>query len=266
MGQRGTGGASAPVDRDSVSTPRSTPACRAAIRTRSCRSSSRQRAPACAAHRSTARPAARSAHDCWASILPLTPPLCDRCGDPAAVVARRRASRWPPVRAAVVLRVSSPARAIGIYDGALRAIIHALKYDGRRSLRGTSGALMRDARSGRARRRGRRGAGSASPIAPPRTRIQPGGRPRQAAADCRCFGRFGAYAPPRCRQSLPAARRHSNVRDAFALAVRAGRLNGSIAVLIDDVSTTGATLDACAQALRSAVCARGPRAYGSPSR
>lgn len=51
---------------------------------------------------------------------------------------------------------------------------------------------------------------------------------------------------------LPAAQRHRNVRDAFAI-TRAGRaLEGSIVVLIDDVSTTGATLDACARVLKQA--------------
>ena len=51
---------------------------------------------------------------------------------------------------------------------------------------------------------------------------------------------------------LAAAQRHRNVRDAFAV-TRAGRaLGSSIVVLIDDVSTTGATLDACARALKAA--------------
>jgi ComF family protein len=49
---------------------------------------------------------------------------------------------------------------------------------------------------------------------------------------------------------LPAAQRHGNVKDAFAVERREERLSGAIVVLIDDVSTTGATLDACAQALK----------------
>jgi predicted amidophosphoribosyltransferase len=58
---------------------------------------------------------------------------------------------------------------------------------------------------------------------------------------------------------LPAAQRHRNVRGAFELASpgregsawgHAAGLEGSVVVLIDDVSTTGATLDACARALK----------------
>jgi ComF family protein len=52
---------------------------------------------------------------------------------------------------------------------------------------------------------------------------------------------------------LPEAERHRNVTGAFAVRRAARRhVQGSIAILVDDVSTTGATLDACAMALLEA--------------
>src|SRR5258706_15213539 len=70
---------------------------------------------------------------CWESILPLTPPLCDRCGDPlpawrAISVPLARCPRCRRSR-----RLVDRPRAIGAYDRALRAIVHALKYEGRPS-------------------------------------------------------------------------------------------------------------------------------------
>ena len=56
--------------------------------------------------------------------------------------------------------------------------------------------------------------------------------------------------PPQAQ--LTAAERRRNLDDAFAPSSAAHRLGGATVVLIDDVSTTGATLDGCALALRRA--------------
>ena len=142
-------------------------------------------------------------------------------------------------------------RAVGSYDGALRAIVHAFKYDGRRSLAAELGRLMRT--------RGAdvlAGADVAVPVPLHRSRRRERGFD-QAADLARHVGLPVVHAlrrlrPTAVQASLPAARRHANVRDAFALEQRRVSLDGRIVVLIDDVSTTGATLEACARALGEA--------------
>lgn len=211
-------------------------------------------APACAAcdnplERPTDGPVCAS---CWQSILPLTPPLCDRCGDPLPAwrdisVAAARCARCRRGR-----RIVDRARAIGGYDGALRAVIHALKYDGRRSLARPLGEMMRARGAAMIN-----SADCAVPIPLHASRLRHRGF--NQADDlarhvglpvCRALRRIRATAT---QTGLPAAQRHRNMRDAFA-ATRAGRdLIGATIVLIDDVSTTGATLDACARVLKEEV-------------
>jgi len=57
------------------------------------------------------------------------------------------------------------------------------------------------------------------------------------------------HSPPQARTPTVDERR-SNVADAFSC--RDGRLRDKQVLLIDDVSTSGATLDACARALKEA--------------
>jgi ComF family protein len=208
-------------------------------------------APSCAAcdeplDRPTQGPVCAS---CWQSILPITPPICDRCGDPLPTwrAISIPLGRCPRCRRAG--RLLDRARAIGAYDGALRAIVHALKYEGRRSLARPLGALMRARGADMLD-----GATCAIPVPlHPSRRRQRGFN--QAADLARHLGIPVVPALRRIRATLtqtglPAAQRHRNVRDAFAVARAARSLSGAIVVVVDDVSTTGATLESCARVLK----------------
>jgi ComF family protein len=139
-------------------------------------------------------------------------------------------------------------RAIGAYDGALRAIVHALKYDGRRSLAEPLARRMRES--------GRWVLDGADAVVPvplhPSRRRERGFN--QAADLARRLGLPVAPILRRIRHTVPqttlaAAQRHGNVRGVFAATRQASEFSGQIVVIVDDVSTTGATLEACARAL-----------------
>ena len=189
---------------------------------------------------------------CWRSILPLTPPLCERCGDPLPTwrVISRPLAVCPRCRR--VPGVLSRARAIGSYDGRLRSIVQALKYEGRRSLARPLAMMMRERGADMLA-----GATCAVPVPLHHSRRRERGF-NQAADLARHLGIPVVSALRRTRATasqtgLPAAQRQRNVRDAFTIS-RAGRrlarFPPAIVVLVDDVSTTGATLEACARALK----------------
>ena len=148
------------------------------------------------------------------------------------------------------------ARAVGAYDGALRAILHLFKYGRRPTLAAGLAALMR--RDGTAVLRD---ADFVIPVPLHRHRRRVRGF-NQAAALARRLDRPVLHAlrrvratPPQTR--VPARRRRQNVRRAFGLAGTPTlartrrRLRGARVVLIDDVATTGATLEACGRVLRA---------------
>jgi ComF family protein len=163
---------------------------------------------------------------------PIHGPVCERC--------------W-----------AEAARAAGTYDGALRRIIHAFKYDGRRSLARPLGAILRSAGSEPLR--------DADCVVPvplhPWRRFRRGFN--QAADLARTLDVPVVHALWRTRYTvaqagLTAAARRRNVRGAFRLSpllsprTRRRLIHDRVVVLVDDVATTGATMDACAEVLRRA--------------
>jgi ComF family protein len=143
----------------------------------------------------------------------------------------------------------SIARAIGPYDGPLRSIVHALKYGRRPSIARPLAERMRRHASDifcgvhvavpvplHRRRHHARGFNQAEELA------------RHLGVPCERALRRVRHTPS--QTDLPAGRRHANVRNAFALA-RNANVDGLCVLLVDDVCTTGATLEACARALRT---------------
>ncbi|HVL69129.1 MAG TPA: ComF family protein [Vicinamibacterales bacterium] len=185
---------------------------------------------------------------CWAAIPRASAPLCRVCGDslrswrPGADPLCARCTRRP--------RLISIGRAIGPYEGSLRDILHALKYDGRRSLArplaGRMQAAGRDVLDG---------ADCVVPVPLHFRRLYSRGF-NQSAELAAHLGLPVVHALRRTRATvtqtdLPEAQRHENVLGAFAVRRRA-RVGGAVVVIVDDVSTTGATLDACARVLLDA--------------
>jgi predicted amidophosphoribosyltransferase len=198
---------------------------------------------------------------------PLDGAVCERC--------------WGTIVASPATFQSShlitAAGAIGEYDGTLREIIHALKYQGRRSTASRLAALMVE--------RGAPildGADAVVPV-PLHSRRERERGFNQASDLARGLGLPVLHVLRRPQSTrpqveLPAAERHRNVKDAFEVMGRSNHLrarlrwsaeasakaeewigrdgrpavSSKILVLVDDVTTTGATLEACARVLKAA--------------
>jgi ComF family protein len=196
--------------------------------------------------------------DCWLSIRPLSPPLCPRCGDPVLQLPRADGAEPGTTCCPRCLHQPSPitiGRSAGAYEGALRSIVRALKYEGRRGLAAPLASLMRE--------RGAevlRGADLVVPV-PLHWRRQLV-RGFNQAEDlawalglpvCRALARTRATRP---QFGLRPGARQRNVAGAFAprrgLVSRrrvTGRLEDACVVVVDDLATTGATLRACGSVL-----------------
>jgi len=142
--------------------------------------------------------------------------------------------------------------AVGDYDGRLKEIIHALKYQRRQSIALPLGRLMRECAAPLLER--------ADAVVPvplhPRREYQRGFNQAEDLGRHLGVPLLPLLKRTRYTQSqieLPKHQRQQNVKKAFALAVPGSRLPApGIVVLVDDVATTGATIDACARVLKAA--------------
>src|SRR5918911_1271309 len=196
--------------------------------------------------------------ECWAKLSFIEPPYCPRLGipfvyDPGPELLSMEAIASPPAY--------QRARAAVRYDEVARTLVHSLKYQDRTDLAPAMGRWM--ARAGRELLEG---ADMLIPV-PLHWRRAWHRRYNQSGALGRAIERQSGVALrgdllQRVRRTeqqvgLSRSQRASNVQGAFKVFPdRQAEIAGRRVVLIDDVLTSGATVDACARALLRAKAAQ----------
>lgn len=214
--------------------------------------------PLCLACRKRVGQHGRLCGPCFAAVDFITPPVCDRLGIPlpfdigetqlsAAAIAR------PPVY--------DRARAVAHYSGVMRDLVHGLKYGDRHEGLPLFGRWMSEAGADIVR-----DCDLIVPVPLARLRLW-SRRYNQAALLANALAEVsGKPCDPfvlervRATQSqvgLSFDQRQRNVAGAFRVATEGtSRVRGTRILLVDDVVTTGATVEASARALRRAGASR----------
>jgi ComF family protein len=195
---------------------------------------------------------------CWAKMSFIAPPYCPRLGipfvyDPGPGMLSMEAIADPPAY--------QRARAAVRYDDVARTLVHALKYQDRTDLAPAMGRWMA--------RAGHELLGEADVLVPVPLHWRRGWSRRynQSGALARTIARqsgvkLASEALRRVRSTqqqigLSRSQRASNVQGAFKVATeRLATIQGRRVILVDDVLTSGATVDACARALLRAKAAQ----------
>ncbi len=188
---------------------------------------------------------------CEAKIQPLPSPFCEFCGTPLSTygVCKNCQFRLPKL---------SGQRAVSLYQEPLRGCIHRLKYDGNIRLAEPLGLLL-----AQAYRRYDMQADMLIPVPLHSQRQQQRGFNHASLLAEVCSANIGIpmndnilvrYRATVAQVDLHPRERYQNVAGAFACSSSAANsvLNGRRIVIIDDVSTTSATLEACATPLFAA--------------
>lgn len=203
-----------------------------------------------------------SCESCWQEVQYVTYPLCIQCGQPLAAPPEGIASATHRCGTCILTPPSyTLARAVGVYHGVLRDLIHAMKYRAIYGLAQPLGDLLTQRFM------------TYWEAAPPDLLVPvPLHRSKlrsrefdQALALARQLSQ-GIGIPVRAdllirkratlsQVGLSALERRRNIRDAFEVRQRPG-CTGKTVLLIDDVYTTGATAQECAARLRQAGAAR----------
>jgi ComF family protein len=185
---------------------------------------------------------------CQISLPRLNPPICPRCGrpQPSGIVCPECISRRTDIDG-----IRAPFR----FEGLIREAVHQFKYKNLRSLDQIFSGFLFDYLELNPlpaavlvpvplhpRRLKERGYNQSSLL----TNLLGKSLGLPVDEDCLVRRKF-VLAQTRTHT---AGERRQNVREAFACP--AANLSGQDVLLIDDVSTSGATLDACAGALKSA--------------
>ncbi len=191
---------------------------------------------------------------CWLRAEELPEPRCARCGHPLDLRRRAAACRWcallpPYVRAA--------RSAYAMPGGSAQLIVHALKYEGWPAVAPAMARRMARLRFPDDVERER---AALVPVPLAATRRRERGYNQSAELAC-------ALAPlwrlpvrddllertraTKTQTRLTPGERHRNVSGAFRARADRASLRGLHLVLVDDVVTTAATLNACAAALHA---------------